>query len=484
VPLPILRAAALICLLPLSAHAQDRHWVQVEAHPTLRSAEEMARRYEADFAMVAGFRLPSGWYALALGPYESAEDAAEVRRRLLIDRMIPRDAYLTQDRDYSQQFWPLGAQMPAAPSVAEEPGLRIVEIDPPRREERIEPPAAAVPEPSPEALSAERDAPAADVPEPAPEEPDEDRIVAPAPVLAAPVPEAPRDETLAESRAADARLTRAERAEIQTALQFFGHYTMAIDAAFGPGTRRAIEAWQAAQGEMATGFLTTRQRTALLEGHAEAVARLGLETWNDDQAGIEVTLPLGLVTYDRHESPFVHFEPANDSGMRVLLISQEGTQATLAGLYEAMQTLEAIPVEGERARRPGGFTITGESPSARAHAEATLQGGRIKGFALLWEPRADDDAARVLRRMQQTFRSIGEPLAGGEDGPASAVARQDLLSGLEVRRPLKARSGFSWMPSERWRRPPKRWRAAAGSPSTLPTKRGSAILTRQRASPS
>jgi hypothetical protein len=123
-------AAALLALLPLSALAQTRHWVQVEAHPTLRTAEEWAARYEADFGNVAGFRLAGGWYALALGPFETAADAAAVRQRLLADRMIPRDAYLTQDSDYRQQFWPMALRSPRH---------RPLPLPPPRRRLRPSP---------------------------------------------------------------------------------------------------------------------------------------------------------------------------------------------------------------------------------------------------------------------------------------------------------------------------------------------------------
>nr|WP_209425622.1 trypsin-like peptidase domain-containing protein [Pararhodobacter sp. SW119] len=384
-------------MLPLAALAQSQHWVQVEAHPTLRTAEEWAARYEQQFGNVAGFRVPGGWYALALGPFETEADAGAVRLQLLADRMIPRDAYLTQDSDYGQQFWPAGAQ--AARSELQ-----------------------ALPEPQEEVLT-DSDTPA---------------IVAPEPPVVVEEPE----ETLAQARANEARLTRDDRLAIQTALQYFGHYTLAIDAAFGPGTRRAVGDWQEAEGFEPTGFLTTRQRNQLLQGHAAELARLGLETWRDEEAGVEITLPLGMVAFDRHESPFAHFEEINDSGMRVLLISQEGTQATLFGLYEIMQTLAVIPLEGERARRSNGFLLTGRNANARAHVEAGYQGGQIKGWALLWEPGADDDAERVLPAMRESFRSFGGALPDNLGASASTVARRDLLAGLDVRRPLRSRSGF------------------------------------------
>ena len=404
----ILSAVLLLCLLPLAAVAQSRHWVQVEAHPNLRTAEEWAARYQTDFGNVAGFRIAGGWFAIALGPFETAEDAGAVRRQLLADRMIPRDAYLTQDSDYAQQFWPLDAAGAPAPLTVTQPEDLAEDI--------VEAPAA-------ESLAEE--ALALAEPEAEPE----------------PMVEV-REETLAEARTRDGRLMRDERLAIQTALQWFGHYALAIDAAFGPGTRRAIASWQEAEGLEPTGFLTGRQQEALLGGHAAALARFGFETVRDEDAGIEITLPLGLIAFNRHESPFAHFDAVGDSGIRVLLLSQEGTQATLFGLYEIMQTLEAIPLEGERARRPNGFLLTGQSATGRAHAEVSLQGGFIKGWVLLWEPGADADAARVLPAMRDSFRTFGGALPDNLGASASTVARSDLLAGLEVRRPLRSRSGF------------------------------------------
>ena len=397
-------ALIFLFLVPAALLAQTRHWVQIEAHATLRTAEDFAARYEAEFGGVAGFRLSGGWYALAVGPFDSPEEAESARQQLLALRAIRSDAYVSDGGIYGQQFWPAGGMAQVAPVAVN--------------------PAAA---PEPEAL-------------PEPEAPAETAATAaPAPE---PVVEMIPEETLAEARANDSRLTRDERAGIQTALQWFGHYTQAIDAAFGPGTRNAVGAWQAEQGADATGFLTTRQHNDLLTAYDSALARFDFRPFRDDRAGIELTLPHGLVTFDRYESPFVHFAPVADSGMRLLLISQEGSQATLFGLYEIMQTLEVIPLEGERERRNNGFLITGQSPDARAHAVAQLQGGAIKGYVLLWEPAADEDAPRVLETLAASFRAVSGVLEGDAGVSASTVSRRDLLAGLEVRRPVRSRSGF------------------------------------------
>ncbi len=54
-------------------------------------------------------------------------------------------------------------------------------------------------------------------------------------------------------------LTRSERVDLQRRLTRLGYETLRTDGSFGPGTRRAIAAWQADEGEPATGYLTADQ---------------------------------------------------------------------------------------------------------------------------------------------------------------------------------------------------------------------------------
>lgn len=60
------------------------------------------------------------------------------------------------------------------------------------------------------------------------------------------------------------QLTREQRMQIQEALASLGHYRGGIDAAFGPGTRRAITAWQTATGGTPTGYLNREQANRLI----------------------------------------------------------------------------------------------------------------------------------------------------------------------------------------------------------------------------
>ena len=402
-------------LAPVAALAQASHWVQIEAHATLRTAEEFATRYEQRIGQIAGFRIAGGWYALAVGPFATPEAAEARRAELIAGREIREDSYVTDNSIYGQQFWPVGGQ-PTAPAA--EPATPSVA---PAAVPQIVAPAVAPVAPV---------APVAEVAAPAP--------VVPAVPALADLP----DEPVAEARRLEYELSHDDRAAIQVALQWYGFYRGGIDADFGPGTRGAIQNWQQANGFDTTGFLTTRQRATLIRGYESAVARYAFGPFRDEAAGIEITLPLGMVAFDHHEAPFAHFRSINDSGVRVLLISQEGSQSAFYGLYEILQTLEVIPLDGERDRGRDRFTIDGRSATARAHVEARLQNNQIKGWILLWDPATDGDADVIMATMRDSFRAIQGVLPSTMGATASTVARRDLVSGLDVRRPERSRTGF------------------------------------------
>lgn len=76
-----------------------------------------------------------------------------------------------------------------------------------------------------------------------------------------PAPPPPSAEEVAETRLG---LDREARRGVQVALSRTGHYAGTQDGLFGPGTRRAIRAWQRAEGRAATGFLTAGDHDLLL----------------------------------------------------------------------------------------------------------------------------------------------------------------------------------------------------------------------------
>lgn len=369
-----------------AALAQDA-WIQVEARSDLRLAEERAFAFATSFTETRGFRLPSGWYAIVLGPY-GAEEAPQILASLKSRRLIPSDSYITDGREFRAPFWP--KEGGAAPVAA------------------ADPPAAGVP-----------DAPAEPAPEPA--------VV---------------DETPAEARASEAALTAEEKKELQTALSWFGFYQGGIDGAFGPGTRNAMAAWQTAFGLEPTGVLTARQRATLVASHQAEVAEYGFALVEEQESGIDVTLPLALVEFDRYEPPFVHFREKNGSGLSVVLISQPGDAGSLAGLYEILTTLDAMPETGERTAGETEFRIRGRSAERDSQAWARLSDGLIKGWMVFSSPEHAERDARIAEVIETSFRAVGDTALDPGLVPLDEAARRGLVAGLEVKKPRMGRSGF------------------------------------------
>jgi peptidoglycan hydrolase-like protein with peptidoglycan-binding domain len=383
--------SVLVIALPRHAQAQEASvWVQIEAQPTLPEAQDRAQAWSALFPETGGFRLRSGWYGVMLGPYP--EDEARSRlASLRQDGLIPRDSFIAFPRDFGPRFWPPEGVAPTPPAT------------------------------SPEAIAT------ASEPEPQPE---------PAPAV---IP----DETRAEARDSEALLTPEERGDLQIALEWFGFYQGRIDGAFGPGTRAAMSAWQEAQGVLdVSGVLTSRQRAELMQAYRDQTASFGFAEVVEAEAGITVTLPLGLVEFDHYEPPFVHFSPRDVTGPRLLLISQPGDQASLSGLYDLLQTLESVPLNGERSRDERSFRIRGTSATVDTTVFAQLTGGFIKGWMLISTPDQASRDARIIERIEASFATDATRALDPGMAVMPDATRNALLTRLEVRKPRLSRSGF------------------------------------------
>lgn len=409
VALMLTATLALGLIWPGQAHAQQGVFIQIESHGALTEAEQRARAYAQLVQNVNAFRAETGLYAVALGPYNPAE-AQTLLQQLLAQGLVPRDSFVVTGVQYTAQVYPVGANALGAPAEPVGTGVALPEIE-----------QSTLPDAGTDtATDAGTDTPAEPVAEIVPQLP---------------------EETPQEARQSEGQLDRAGRDALQIAMQWFGFYNGAIDGAFGPGTRSAMAGWQEDRGHEPSGILTTRQRAQLLSEYRSELAALGMETVRDTRAGIQIDLPLAMVEFERHNFPFAQYDPINDSGVQVLLISQPGDRNTLFGLYEIMQTLEIVPLDGERSRQGDGFVLTGQSPTLRSHTEARLIGGAVKGFTLVWPPERDEQIARVLPMMQQSFTALDGALDPGAI-PAGAEQDVDMVSGLEVRQPELVRSGF------------------------------------------
>ena len=185
------------------------------------------------------------------------------------------------------------------------------------------------------------------------------------------------------------------------------------------------------------------------------MASMGLAQVIDPRAGIEITLPTAMVEFTRYEAPFAHYE--GDDGVRVVLISQRGDRATLWGLYDILQTLSVVPPEGAApARRHLLHHRRRERPDhllhlrrARRRRGEGLDADLAAGRARCWTPKParwlrEDDRrlGLVLDAMRDSFASLGAAALDDNAGLDTATQSIDLVSGLEIRRPEKSRSGF------------------------------------------
>jgi S1-C subfamily serine protease len=392
---------AVVAILGLTAplHAQEQAqgqaWIQIEAHPDEATSLDRARAYASIFPETAGFRLGTGWYAVALGPFDPAEAAGRLAD-LRSQGLIPSDSYITDGAVHGAQFWPAAGSAALVAPVIEPAADTAADTAP---ETAIDP--AAEPEP-------------------------------------APVPE----ETVKQAKAAEAELSKEERQALQEALRWYGFYSAAIDGSFGAGTRKSMAAWQEANAYEPTGVLTTQQRSALIEGFDADQAEFGFETITEPESGIEITLPMALLGFDHYEPPFVHFAEKNGSGLRVILISQPGDVAALSGLYDVLQTLSVVPPTGAREKGETSFTISASSATIESYAFAEAARGLVKGYLVVWNPKDADRMARILPALQASFRPVGDKALDPGLVPLDAAAKSGLMAGLEVRHPKFSRSGF------------------------------------------
>ena len=368
----------------ISAQTLDQAWIQLEAHPDLTASEEGARFYAQLGENVAGFRLESGWYVVALGPF-NRQDAQARLSILKTNRVIPRDAYVSDGSDYGQQFWPIG-------SVA-----------------------------------------AANVAPPPMDDANTQQIM-----TSAPIP----DESIAQAQRSENDLSRSDRELLQTALAWYGFYEAKIDGSFGRGTRASMAAWQTSRGYEPTGVLTSLQRATLLDTYQADKSEFDFETITEIEAGIEIALPKAMVEFDRYEPPFVHFTEKDASGLSLILISEPGDAAALSGLYDILQSLDVMPSSGERSLDSTSFSITGANENIASYAFAQTSRGAIKGYMVTWAPNLSDKISRILPVLQASFRPAGDKFLDPGLVPLEEAARTGLLAGMRVKTPLRTASGI------------------------------------------
>ncbi len=404
---------------PVAAQTEGRFWIQIESKDNIRETKERAQFFARSFADTHAFQTTSGWYALAIGPMSQVEAADELAR-LKAGNLIPNDSFLSDGATFRAQLWPLAANTGTETAAVSDP----VVVEEPVAV--VEEPAVVVEEPATNDTTAEVTTVATTTP-----------VVEETPV--GPIP----DEDLNATKKLERTWTRDQKKEYQTYMVWTGDYESAIDGSYGRGTRKAIKDFQEREGYEDTGFLTEGQLALLQKRYDDIIGVLGLGELRDLDAGVQIDYPSKLVKFERFEPPFVHYKAKSDSGVRMMLISQEGGRAMLASLYDIMETFDFIPAEGYRVRKRDWFVLSGRNDDVVSYSYVRTDRKTVKGFTLVWPPERDTEMQPLATAMYNSFTPLkeyvlDETLGYGQDDDQP----MDLTSGLETPEPDRSASGF------------------------------------------
>ena len=243
--------------------------------------------------------------------------------------------------------------------------------------------------------------------------------------------------TLSQARASESLLNHDEKMDLQQYLKWAGYYNSTIDASFGRGTRRSMAAWQADNDHEATGVLTTLQRAQLRAQYFAIFDGLGLETHRDLEAGISIDLPKDVVAFDDYAAPLVHFTSKTPSSpAHVFLISTKGNRRDLTAIYGVLPTLSIVPMDLNKSLNKDRFVITGAGATKRTYITASLKGGEIKGFGLIWPNQNEEQFDRLVPHMLKSF----ETFSGTLDQSLSVASDPETEFGVAIRKPAFVKS--------------------------------------------
>lgn len=438
------------------ADSQQVH-IQLQATPGSVSAQEALARWRRSFPEAQLFRLPGGWFAVAL----PAQPVGEARTRLaaiIADRSAPGDAFLTPvDRigtridtaddaadeadeaeadaaTETQAATPRPSDPRQASTAALDPDPAVGAVTPedatPTPEVTVapdeipEPDATSAPDatPGPDAIpeadatlapqdatakpaasSAPEDATPAQEATPAPEAmPEPDATSAPDP--ATPVAEATPAPTVTP---APAPAVMPSTEEAQRVLRWAGLYDGAIDGKAGPGTEAAIDAAVAAAGGTAS---PAEAVTALVAERAAWRDTMGLETLTDDATGLSLSAPMKSLTFDRTERALSIYGPQDGSGAALILFTQEGGQQELSDLAGLVTALGWVPSPVRDMAR-GRFTLRGADDVHAGYAEGRLADGLAEGWVLIWPASDAANGQRLAAEAADSLTRVAPPVA-------------------------------------------------------------------------
>jgi peptidoglycan hydrolase-like protein with peptidoglycan-binding domain len=362
--------------------APDRYvWIQIEAQPNRAAAMARIKTYKQEISNVVGFEIEGGWFGIALGPYKS--DAADtLLAKLKKSELIPRDSFVARGVTYGRQFY---APRSSIPKLATAQSLTETKTD----------------------LETELSG----------------------------------TDNLELTKISENALTFDEKRYLQRALAWASHYQGKIDGLYGPETRRAMKDWQIENKYPKTGVMTPSQRGIILNNFTPVMTRLNLAPVTNLRAGITLLVPRGIMGSAQYDAPFVRFEATDTSNTQIILISQVGDAKRLRALFEVIQTLNIVPKGGALKLDEAGFSIETSNNELFTTGFAKLIDGEIKGAILVWPTKDEAQRLRLKEQIFGSFDSFKGVLPEAEFFETGLLPK-DILSGLQIRQPIFARSGI------------------------------------------
>lgn len=435
--------------------AADAQHIQLQATASEATAQTLLGEWRARFPEAGLWRLPNGWYAIALAA-QPAEEAEARRQALIRDGRIPADAYLTG-------AGAMGSVIEAPSAADAEPGEAAEAAVPApaasdsggAAETAAQPAGEGAPTDSADETSAGPDAEAA--PDRGPAEATgiaegdaEDSSTPPADAMDEET-EASADDTGAETPPPAGTTASGEAAppalameaasepetppvpavmppieEVQRALRWAGYYDGEIDGDAGPATKAAIDREIAA---VSPGATPAEAMVALLARREAWRRDMGLAPLHDPATGITLEAPMARLAFDRVEHGLSIYGPKDGSGAALILVARPGDRAAMAELGGFVTALGWVP-NPERREGRNSLGLSGQNATHHGEAELRLVDGTVQGFVLVWPAADADNARRLAAEAAESLTRVPPPepeppadTAGtGGAGPAPALA--------------------------------------------------------------
>ena len=200
--------------------------------------------------------------------------------------------------------------------------------------------------------------------------------------------------------------------KLQEALIWTTEYEGLVDGNVGEGTLAAIKKFQARIGHPVTGQLTSLEEDQLLrEGRARRT-RAGFRQFTDNDAGVSVGIPLGLVQGPT-ETKWGNHWYSKRNGLLVETL-RFGTEVSLKDLFDRFRKINDRKVTYQRLVENSWFVIAAFEGQAAVYVRADVvtppnQPSEIRGFSIWMSKIGLPSTKQFLPRCFSNFRSNTDP---------------------------------------------------------------------------